>query len=465
MRDAPPIPRAPVGAPSAPAPGAARGDGYGYDLPRTDPRAPGRLDAGGAGPAARTRPRWVRRLLWSLAFTALALIALGVWVLAIRPLGPGTSLVALTAALVPVAIVLSAVWWLDRYTPQPRVTLVFAFAWGAAMSVALALAVGAAVEVAMAVSGTEADVGQFLGVVVQAPVVEESMKSAGLLVLLVFGRRFISGPIDGVVYAILIAGGFAFTENILYFGRAFAESQAAGEASAFWQTFLLRGIMSPFAHACFTSLAGMGVGIAAERRSLPLYVGLGLGGLSLGMCLHALWNGATFFLDVDPEAPLRSFLTYYGYIQVPIFLVLVAILVWLRLRERSIVRRQLSEYGRAGWFTPAEVEMMLSIRSRRRAEAWAARSGAIVRIAMRDLIRAAVQLAMDRHSVLHARATPRTRRAERELLERITSNRRLIDALARPVVRIAEPVAPAGRRSGGADGGSHRPAPRAVPAS
>src|SRR5699024_4669870 len=56
----------------------------------------------------------------------------------------------------------------------------------------------------------------FLGAVVQAPVVEEAMKSAGLLGLLIWGRRYISGPLDGVVYAALIAGGFAFTENILY---------------------------------------------------------------------------------------------------------------------------------------------------------------------------------------------------------------------------------------------------------
>ena len=275
------------------------------------------------------------------------------------------------------------------------------------------------------------------------------MKSAGLLVLLIFGRRFISGPLDGVVYAILIAGGFAFTENILYFGSAFLESQAAGEVDAFWQTFLLRGIMSPFAHASFTSLAGIGIGLAAERRSLLLYAGLGLGGLSLGMCLHALWNGATFFLDVDPENPLRSFLEYYAYVQLPIFLVLAGILLWLRLRERSIIRRQLSSYGRAGWFTPDEVRMLLSMRRRRRAEAWAARSGANARRAMRDLIRASVQLAMDRNSVMRSRSTERTRRAERELLERITSDRRLIGALTRPVARRASsggaerPVAPA----------------------
>src|SRR5699024_11111513 len=91
------------------------------------------------------------------------------------------------------------------------------------------------------------------------------------------------------------------------------------------QTFFLRGILSPFAHVSFTALAGLGLGIAAERRSLMLYFGLGAGGTWLGMILHALWNGSTFFLPVDPDDALAGFLRYYLTVQVPIFVLLVAI--------------------------------------------------------------------------------------------------------------------------------------------
>src|SRR5699024_5147448 len=275
----------------------------------------------------------------------------------------------------------------------------------------------------------------FLGAVVQAPVVEEAMKSAGLLGLLIWGRRYISGPLDGVVYAALIAVCFSFTENILYFAQSFHEAQAAGEVAGFWQTFFLRGILSPFAHVSFTALCGLGLGIAAERRSPMLYFGLGIGGLSLGMVLHALWNGSTFFLPVDPEAPLAGFLRYYASVQAPIFLLLVGIVLFLRLREKRILRRQLSEYGRAGWFSPDEVAMLVSMRRRRRAEAWAARHGAVARMGMRHLIRSAVALGMERHSVRFGRTTARTRARERELLEDITADRRLIGARTAPAVR------------------------------
>jgi len=431
-RPAGPPPRQPR--PGGPGRTPGRGTDYGYDVARADPRGPGRLGPGAPAPG-RPRRRWLRWLLLGLSLLGLLASVIVLYVFVILPLGVGTSLVAFTAALVPVALVFAAVWWLDRYTPQPRLSLVYAFAWGAIGSVLLSLFFGGFFDAWISPEEESQLVDTFLGAAVQAPVVEEVMKSAGLFGLLVWGRRYIAGPLDGVVYAALIAGGFAFTENILYFGNSFHEAQSAGTVDVFWQTFFLRGILSPFAHVSFTALCGLGLGIAAERRSLMLYFGLGLGGLSLGMALHALWNGSSFFLPVDPEAPLAGFLRYYVTVQVPIFLLLVGIVLFLRLREKRILRRQLAEYGRAGWFSPDEVEMLVSMRRRRRAERWAGRHGAVARMGMHDLIRSAVALGMERHSVLFGRPTARTRARERELLERITADRRLIGALTAPVVR------------------------------
>ena len=421
--------------PAPPASGTAALDpGYDYDVQRTDPRGPARLGDGGPQ-RSRRRPPWVRWAAFALSFLLLAGGAVLLYLFIILPLGFGTSLVAFTAALVPVAIVFIAVWWIDRYTPQPRISLVYAFIWGAVGSVALTFLIGGPFTSWISPSEPSDVTASFLGAVIQAPVIEESMKSAGLIGLLIWGRRYIAGPIDGVVYAALIAGGFAFTENILYFGNSFHQAQAAGEVDVFWQTFFLRGLLSPFAHVSFTALCGLGLGIAAERRSLMLYFGLGIGGLSLGMILHALWNGSSFFLPVDPASPLAGFLRYYATVQVPIFVLLAGIVLFLRLRERRILRRQLSDYGRAGWFAPAEVDLLVAMGRRRKAEKWAGRHGAVARMGMRDLIRASIELGMQRHSVLHGRATAKTRLQERELLERITADRRLIGSLTQPVVR------------------------------
>jgi hypothetical protein len=82
---------------------------------------------------------------------------------------------------------------------------------------------------------------------VVAPVVEEFTKGLFLVGLLLFRRREFDGIVDGVVYAGIVAAGFAFSENILYLGRAVSEPESAGVLA----TLFVRGVASPFAHPLF----------------------------------------------------------------------------------------------------------------------------------------------------------------------------------------------------------------------
>ncbi|MDO5645076.1 MAG: PrsW family intramembrane metalloprotease [Dermabacter sp.] len=435
-----------VGPPAAPTPATpanaapsqqAPTDAYGYDVPRPQPTQI--RPAPGPALAEAKRPRGAIRtwVIFGSVFGILALTALAVWIYAIQPYGVGTVLVAGTAALVPFLVVLAAIWWLDRYTPQPRITLVYAFTWGAVGSIALSLAFGTVANLVISLQTDDPTAQLFLSIAVQAPIVEEATKAFGLVLLLLFGRRYISGPIDGVIYAMLIAAGFAFTENITYFSRALAAAHTSGAAGEFWEVFFLRGVMSPFAHASFTALVGLGLGIAAERRSLLLYASLGLGGLGAGMALHALWNGGSMWVGMAyPDGGSAMFYIYYLIVEVPIFLVLGAVLIGLRLRERVIVRRRLSDYGRAGWFTPAEVDMLERLRSRRTAQHWADSYGAVAGWAMKDFQRTALRLAAHRQAALSGGSSTRIRATEAELLENLTAARRTLSALTLPVVPL-----------------------------
>jgi protease PrsW len=132
--------------------------------------------------------------------------------------------IGFVASLIPLAAVLSAVAVIDRWEPEPKRLLLFAFTWGAAVSIAVTLLIQPVFALA-APATDEAAFRDFM-TTVQAPVVEEFAKSLGLLLLLLFARRNFDGPVDGVVFAFTIAGGFAFTENILYFGRAIARPAA-----------------------------------------------------------------------------------------------------------------------------------------------------------------------------------------------------------------------------------------------
>ncbi|MDP9887865.1 PrsW family intramembrane metalloprotease [Pseudarthrobacter enclensis] len=320
--------------------------------------------------------------------------------------GVGGFVIGFLASLIPLTVVLAAVHIIDRWEPEPKRLLFFAFTWGAAVSVAVTLLIQPFFVIAFQFTG-EPDLQTYMATV-QAPIVEEFAKSLGLLILLLAARRQFDGPVDGVVFAFTIAGGFAFTENILYFGRAVAES--ASPASDFAQIFFLRGVMSPFAHAIFTGTTGLVMGFAARRWHTGASIGAFFVGLLPAMFLHNRWNsmGQGFVLD-------------YIMVQVPIFLLAVGGIIFLRVAEKRLTRQRLLEYSAAGWFTPAEVELLATRAGRRTALAWAAGSGR--KPQMKQFLKAATQLANTRQRILSGRDVPLHQAEERQQLQQILSLR------------------------------------------
>jgi protease PrsW len=293
---------------------------------------------------------------------------------------------------------------------------VFAVLWGAGVAVAVALIFDLGVQIALAATGARPD--DLVQAVVQAPLVEEGAKGFGVLLLFWVNRRHFDGPVDGIVYAASIAAGFAFTENILYFGRVIAES---GVGPTFVLTFVVRGIFSPFAHLLFTSCIGFAIGKAAERGG---GAGAGLGAAVLGLIpaalLHALWNGGLSLA--------RSTVEYYLFIEVPIFLGAVAVVLVVRARERAVTRTRLGEYADAGWFTPQEVALISTPGGRRQAMRWAdaQRDPRGKKAAMNRLIRDATRLGHARQRLVRGRATIGRTPDEQELLARIVADRSVL---------------------------------------
>jgi hypothetical protein len=250
--------------------------------------------------------------------------------------------------------------------------------------------------------------------VLSAPLVEEACK--GLLVLLVWrlrGREF-DGIVDGMVYAGLVAAGFAFTENIQYLGMAYTE----GGDQALTGTFIARCLFSPFAHPMFTILTGIGIGIAATTRSRALTLLAPLGGYLLAALSHAVWNLSA----VTGGAGLTG---VYLVIEVPIFLAFVVFAVWARRREGRLIGRFLSPYADAGWLTPAEVQMLSTMPARRSARMWARSTGGRAALrSMRAFQDAASDLALLRARMHRSAADDQALSTERELLGTITARRR-----------------------------------------
>lgn len=370
-----------------------------------------------------TVDRWtrLRRLLLG-AFLVVLMTLSGLLVLATVTSSTGLVgfLIGLCLALLPLPVVLGALRWLDRYEPEPRGLLLFAFFWGATVAALAAAVINTASAVAIARTGGES-AGMASTAVLVAPWVEEAAKGLAVLLVLWFRRAEFDGVVDGIVLAGLAGVGFAFTENILYFGRAFlAGGEELGATGGFFAvgfTFVMRGVFSPFAHPLFTAMTGIGLGLAAHTTSRRVRVLAPLGGYLLAVLLHATWNWSSL-------AGLSGFLTGYVAIMVPAFAATVAVAAWSRRREGATVSRRLPAYVEAGWLDAADVPMLASLPRRRQAVQWVRdRRGPGSALALRDFQQAATELAFLRDRLERGQEVADFPMRERELLALVSRAR------------------------------------------
>ncbi|NUP75224.1 MAG: PrsW family intramembrane metalloprotease [Sinomonas sp.] len=315
--------------------------------------------------------------------------------------GSGGLAVGFVLSLVPLAVVLGTVAVVDRWEPEPKRLLALAFAWGAVVAVATTTLLQPLFIVAFAPHDARGDDMRLFLTTVEAPFVEEIAKGLGLLLLFLAARKYFDGPVDGVVYGMSIAAGFAFTENILYFGRAYASAE--GSPAPLIVIFVLRGILSPFAHAMFTGTLGAVMGFAARRWNAGLGIVAFAVGLVPAIFLHHLWNSTG-----------DQFLLVYGAVEVPLFCAAIAGVYLLRRADARLTHRRLAEYAAAGWFTPLEVDMLATPRGRSAGLRWAAARGR--RAQMIAFIRVATELAYTRQRALSGRDLTGYVHAEQELL-------------------------------------------------
>lgn len=349
-----------------------------------------------------------------LLLLAAALVLGGVAVLVTAQLGTAALIVCAALALVPLVICLVGIRWVDRWDPEPRGALAFAFLWGAGMSVAVTLLLGPTVT-ALLSAGLDGASPAVVGPVFQAPLVEEAAKGLGLLILAISRRSHFDGPVDGIVYAGTVAAGFAFTENVLYFGSALTDPAGLGGLVT---VFVMRGLFSPFAHVMFTGALGLVLGLAvAKGRGKGRLVGGFLVGLLPAIAGHMLWNGGLVVLFTD-------FFSFYFLVQVPLFLVVIAAVLWLRRAERAVTYQRLAEYAGAGWLTTQELEMVAAPRGRSSALAWARKVGAGP--AMKRFISTGVRLSFVRQRLRAGHAARPDSQLEVQLLHELDESRRQI---------------------------------------
>lgn len=323
-----------------------------------------------------------------------------------------TIVLSALTAVVPLLVVVPTYLWLDRFEAEPPGYLLFAFLWGALVAVAAAFFLNTAGLRLLTLAQLADPLAT--GAVYLAPVTEETFKGLGVLLVYVLRRREFDGVVDGIVYAGLVGAGFAFSENIVYLGSAFTAYGTEGLAA----TFVLRGVLGPFAHPLFTSLTGIGIGVAATARRPGVRALALLAGWVAAMVLHAGWN-------LTALAGIDGFVQAYVSFQVPVFVAFLAFLVWLRRREGRLIGTHLSPYAAAGWLSHSEVAMLSRMRTRRQARAWArAHGGAAAKRSMSAFQDSASELALLRARIVRGTAEAGAAQREAVLLQAITAHRR-----------------------------------------
>jgi RsiW-degrading membrane proteinase PrsW (M82 family) len=137
-------------------------------------------------------------------------------------------------------------------------------------------------------------------VVIVAPVAEEMLKYL-VVRLTVYRTGALGRPVDGIIFSVATALGFASAENVLYIVITYLAPQIAlgmkdpmFGLGMVWKLYLLRALLTVPGHALWSSMWGYSLGwIKCSGKGS----GFPAGGLALAAMLHMMFN---YFIMTHP---------------------------------------------------------------------------------------------------------------------------------------------------------------------
>ena len=283
-------------------------------------------------------------------------------------------------AFPPLVIYITVPKILDRYDPEPWWCLAMAFLWGALVATGFAGMINT--TVAIVVTGSHGkEAGELISAAVSAPICEEAFKGMAIFGFFYFLRREFDGIVDGIIYAIFCALGFAAIENVSYYARA-----AISGKNVLAGTFVLRGVFTPWLHPLFTSMTGIGFGLSRESHNKYVRALAPVGGFAIGVSLHAMWNFLPTALGEEMGAMFIVWLLVWLLFVAAFFAIIIALVV----RKGRTIRDHLKDEVLLGSITQQELDLVTSPFGRLTCTfSWRGAPG-------RDFIQAASKLALSK---------------------------------------------------------------------
>jgi RsiW-degrading membrane proteinase PrsW (M82 family) len=246
-------------------------------------------------------------------------------------------LVSFLLGFVPSLLFAAFVYWLDRYEKEPKLLLGVVFMWGAIVAAGAAFLINTTFGVGVFLITGSQTASEFATGSLVAPVVEEIAKGLAVLLVFLIWRCEFDSILDGIIYAAIVALGFAATENVYYiYNYGYLQGGWQGILSLFFIRVILVGWQHPF----YTSFFGIGLAMARLSRRGWVKFLAPLLGISVGMTAHSIHNtispivvGATGSMGWV----LNAIFDWSGW------LAMFGFLIWMVLRERKLAINYLKE--------------------------------------------------------------------------------------------------------------------------
>ena len=272
-------------------------------------------------------------------------------------------------SLLPIAIL----WYLDRRERETPWLFAAAFLWGGLIATAFALPFNTAAILAVAgwlehnsalkdLLGPEAAL--MIGAPLAAPLVEETLKGLGIVLLFWLARGEFDNVRDGFIYGALVGAGFNWFESALYVQQNFVQFGSAPYGFQLGVRYAWLGLAG---HALFSGVFGASLGLArlGPRRWYRFLAPAA--GYLLAVVGHA-WNNALPLVmalaaarageappteaQAPPQLGLFEAMTSASVSNLVVFLPFALLLAWIIRRsgrwEREVIREELAaEVGRS----------------------------------------------------------------------------------------------------------------------
>lgn len=187
---------------------------------------------------------------------------------------------ALLLAIAPIAFLIVFIYLKDKYEKEPKRLLLFTFLLGAIVSIIITSILYLFIDHILPLRDESSIIQQFIKAFFVVALVEEFSKYV-IIRYYAQPKKAFNEPFDGIVYAVMVSLGFAFTENIMYVFQGGLE------------VALARAFSAVPAHATFGVLMGYYMGKAK-------FNGKRIADNLIGLTLAILFHGAyDFFLFID----------------------------------------------------------------------------------------------------------------------------------------------------------------------